>query len=154
MPLCPKCVIGGVLQNGSMMTFSEADELSGFHVEFQFALDTDDEESRGARDVTFDGDVGEGTLVDGLIRGTLRGQFDVITDSELSAKATIETFSRRGVLAFLVVTVQDESGRTSFCANLRPTTASIDPKAAMRELRGTVFLGWDDPSRSDGRGDV
>jgi hypothetical protein len=135
-----------------MMSFNDADELSGFHVEFQFALDTDDEESSGARDVSFDGDVGEGTLVDGLIRGTLSGQFDVLTDKQLRAPATIETFSRRGLLAFLVVTVQDDSGRTSFSANLRPTTSSIDPTVALREVRGTVFLGWDDPGRAAGIG--
>jgi hypothetical protein len=150
--LCPKCVIGGVLQNGGMLNFDEADDLSvsGFRVEFQFSLATDDAESAGTRDVAFDGDLVEGTLIDGLLRGTLSGQWDVLTDKrEGRVEASLETYSRRGLLALLVLRAEDESGRTFFSANLRPTRMSIDPKISLKEMRGTVFLSWDDPARAN-----
>jgi hypothetical protein len=153
--VCPKCVIGGVLQNGSTFSFAEVADADTdavpFHLDFWFELDTDEETSQGMRHVVFDGQLTEGTVVDGLISGTLSGQFDVLADRELrGVPASVETFARRGVLAFMTVVVRDEkSGRTTFSANIRPHTSFVDPLRALSDLRGTVFLGWDDPARSE-----
>jgi hypothetical protein len=152
---CAKCIIGGVLQNGSTFSFDEAADVETdvvpFHLDFWFELDTDEEAAQGMRNVVFDGQVTEGTVVDGVITGTLSGQFDVVRDKELrDVPATVETFARRGILGFLTVSVQDaETGRTTFSANVRPQRRLVDPLRALSDLRGTVFLGWDDPRRAD-----
>jgi hypothetical protein len=149
--VCAKCVIGGILQNGSGFSFDEAADAETdavpLSLEFYCELDTDEEESRGQRKISFDGRVSEGTVVDGTIEGTLFGQFDVLTDKEISAPATVETFSRRGLLAFLTVSVRDDAGRTYFSANIRPPVKFVDPRR-LTELHGTVFLGWEDQKRA------
>jgi len=149
--VCAKCVIGGVLQNGSRFDFEEPADAETdavpYSLEFFFELDTDEEESRGQRKVSFEGRVSEGTVVDGVIEGTLSGQFDVFTDKQISAPATVETFARRGVLTFITVSAQDDAGRTFFSANIRPAVTFLDPRR-LAELRGIVFLGWDDPQRA------
>jgi hypothetical protein len=150
MSLCPKCVIGGVLQGSSSFAFDEDVDAPAFHLELAFTLDTDSEQSVGERSVSFDGNVTEGTLVDGVIEGRLSGRFDVLSDKELAAPAVLRTFNSRGVLAFLHLAVEDESGRTFFTANVRPLGKSLDPQRALRNVAGTVFLGWDDPARGDG----
>jgi hypothetical protein len=151
MAVCTKCVLGGVLQNGSRFDFEEVADAETdavpYSLEFFFELDTDEEESRGQRKVFFEGRVSEGTVVDGVIEGTLSGQFDVLADNEVSAPATVETFARRGVLALITVSAQDDKGRTFFSANIRPPVKYLDPRR-LAELRGTVFLGWDNPNRA------
>jgi hypothetical protein len=151
--LCPKCIIGGVLQNGSEFNFDETADVRtdavAYSLEFFFELDTDDEASQGQRRVSFEGRVTEGTVIDGVIEGTLSGQFDVLADKEMSAPATLETYARRGLLALITISARDETGRTFFSANVRPPIQFLDPRR-IGELRGTVFLGWDDPSRADG----
>lgn len=154
MSLCPKCAIGGVLQGFSSFSYAEsADSADAPQVGMQLAysLETDDAASSGERTVSFEGTVTEGTLEDGIIEGTLSGQFDVITENEISAPARIRTFASRGQLAFLTIEVEDETGRPFFTANLRPATPHVDPAVAVRDIRGIVFLAWDDPSRAEGR---
>jgi hypothetical protein len=143
------------LQNGSTFSFDEAadaeTDVVPFHLDFWFELDTDEEASQGMRHVVFDGQVTDGTVVDGVITGTLSGHFDVLADKELrEIPATVETFARRGLLSFLSVTVQDaETERTTFSANIRPLRRLVDPLRSLSDLRGTVFLGWDDPARAE-----
>ena len=151
MTVCAKCVIGGILQNGSSFNFDEAADAETdavpYNLEFYCELDTDEETSQGQRKIVFEGRVSEGTVVDGLIEGTLSGQFDVFTDKEISAPATVETYARRGVLSFITLSASDEAGRTYFSANIRPAVKFVDPRR-LTELTGTVFLGWDDPMRA------
>ena len=152
MSLCPKCIIGGVLQGGSRFDYDEAAdadaEALSLHIEFDFELETDDEQSQGSRHVEFDGTLAEGTRVDGLLRGTLKGNFDVVRDQTPTAEAIVETFESRGMLAFVSITVPGPFAGPSFSANLRPGIKSLNPAAALREVTGTVFLGWDDPGRA------
>jgi hypothetical protein len=149
MALCTKCIIGGVVQGGSSFDFDEESDAAGFHLEFAFELDTDFESSKGKRAVAFDGELADGTLVDGELRGYLSGRFDVLSEKELRAPATIRTFSSRGVLSFLVVEAEDETGRVFFTANVRPREKFLDPRLAIRGALGSVFLGWNDPARAE-----
>lgn len=110
-----------------------------YRLDLTFNPDTDGEVV-GERRLVFEGEIADGNPTDGGVsaRGRLEGNFAVDAEESIDAFATVETFTRGGMLAFVSLEVRDDSGRSSFLANLRSIASGDEGD----ELEGVAFLGW------------